>query len=263
MTVFILTRAQYAFLLLFTILFFRTTISQAQSVSDLSDSTMMHHQSDRTSIYKRWVVPSVLVSYGVVSFAVPQLKQIDVSIRDEVLHEQFRRTWIDDYTQYAPAAVALTLNLCGYSGRNTFKEAFFIYGTSQLLAAAVVVPSKYLIGEQRPDGSNNLSFPSGHAATAFSSAHFMYKEYRDRNFWLSVSGYPFAAFTGIYRVINNKHWASDVVAGAGIGIISTELAYLLYPRFSSLFDGKDKKNSVTVMPFYQQNKAGVSLLRVF
>jgi membrane-associated phospholipid phosphatase len=49
---------------------------------------------------------------------------------------------------------------------------------------------------------------------------------------LSISGYPIAIFTGVYRALNNKHWVGDVVAGAGFGILSTEIAYWLYPKIN-------------------------------
>jgi membrane-associated phospholipid phosphatase len=64
-------------------------------------------------------------------------------------------------------------NLAGIKGKHNFKERTIIYGTSQLLSAAFVMPLKYLVKEERPDGSNSLSFPSGHTATAFSSAQFL------------------------------------------------------------------------------------------
>jgi membrane-associated phospholipid phosphatase len=50
----------------------------------------------------------------------------------------------------------------------------------------------------------------------------------------------FAVFTGVYRMLNDKHWFSDVVAGAGIGILSTEAAYWLYPKINNILSGKIK-----------------------
>jgi membrane-associated phospholipid phosphatase len=97
------------------------------------------------------------------------------------------------------------------------------------------------VREERPDGSNNLSFPSGHTTTAFTTAHFMFREYQDENIWLSLSGYPIAVFTGVYRILNDKHWVGDVVAGAGIGILSTEVAYWLFPKVSQLFSKDHSK----------------------
>ena len=56
-----------------------------------------------------------------------------------------------------------------------------------------------------------------------------------RSPWFSVAGYGVAAATGVMRVLNNRHWVSDVMSGAGIGIMSTELGYAIGDLF---FKGK-------------------------
>jgi membrane-associated phospholipid phosphatase len=93
----------------------------------------------------------------------------------------------------------------------------------------------------------------------------MFREYRDTNFWLAISGYSFAVFTGVYRTINDKHWVGDVVAGAGFGILSTELAFWLFPKINGLLTGAAKENkSVTaVEPFFQSNSFGLGLIYKF
>lgn len=198
----------------------------------------------------RLIAPAAFVSYGALSFAIPKLKGLDVNVRNEVIHEKPPRTSFDDYTQYIPAGLVYGLNIAGIKGKHNYKELSMTYAVSQILSGAVVFPTKRLIKEERPDRSDNKSFPSGHAATAFSTAHFMFKEYKDYNFWLASSGYSFAVFTGVYRIINNKHWATDVVAGAGIGITATEVAYWLTPRLSKLLKGKNKKPNTVILPVY-------------
>ena len=69
------------------------------------------------------------------------------------------------------------------------------------------------------------------------------------------------AFTGVYRTLNNKHWVGDVVAGAGFGILSTELAYWMYPKINTIFSNKNK--STMIMPFYQNKGLGIGLIRIF
>jgi hypothetical protein len=87
---------------------------------------------------------------------------------------------------------------------------------------------KYTAKEMRPDGSTANSWPSGHTATAFVGASLLHKEYGlTRSPWWSVAGYGVATATGVMRVLNNRHWISDVMSGAGIGIMSTELGYAL------------------------------------
>ncbi|MBP1540187.1 MAG: phosphatase PAP2 family protein [Prevotella sp.] len=99
---------------------------------------------------------------------------------------------------------------------------------SYAIMAGFVNTIKYTAKEMRPDGSSANSWPSGHTATAFVGATLLHKEYgMTRSPWFSVAGYGVATATGIMRVLNNRHWVSDVLSGAGIGIMSTELAYAL------------------------------------
>lgn len=79
----------------------------------------------------------------------------------------------------------------------------------------------------RPDNSTRNSFPSGHTATAFMTAHMLHMEYGDVSPWISVGGYTVATVVGVSRQLNNRHWISDVLSGAGIGILSVEFGYFL------------------------------------
>jgi len=197
------------------------------------------------------------------SLTVDGLKSLNKSTRHETREHIAAGAKIDNYMQYAPAVAVYSLNLAGVKGKHNFKDRTIIYATSQVVSAALVLPTKHLVHEERPDGSNNLSFPSGHTATAFSSAHFMFREYKDSNFWLSLSGYPIAAMTGIYRVFNDKHWVGDVVAGAGIGILSTEIAYWLFPVTSKWFASKKDREAISFVPFYQPQNIGLTIIKIF
>ena len=75
---------------------------------------------------------------------------------------------------------------------------------------------------ERPDGTSKNSFSSGHTATAFMGAEFLYQEYKDISDWHDITGYIVATGTGMFRMYNNRHWLTDVAAGAGIGILSTK-----------------------------------------
>lgn len=223
---------------------------------------LLNSQKDRLN-YKSLIIPAAFIGYGVASLTVKDLKQLNFSTRDEINEHKPDHIRLDNYTQYAPAALVYGLNAAGIKGKHNFRDRTIIYATSQLISAAITLPLKHIVKEERPDGSNNLSFPSGHTAAAFSSAQFMFREYKDSHFWLSLSGYPIAVFTGMYRMLNDKHWVGDVVAGAGFGILSTELAYWLFPKINKLLEGKNKNSSTIVMPFYQDNTLGLGLVKRF
>ena len=133
---------------------------------------------------------------------------------------------IDNYTQFAPAVLALGLNVAGVEGRSNLGRFAVSSALAYGIMAGIVNPIKYGAKEMRPDGSTRNSFPSGHTSTAFVSATILHKEYGlTRSPWYSIAGYGVATATGVMRVLNNRHWVSDVLSGAGIGIFSTELAY--------------------------------------
>ena len=146
------------------------------------------------------------------------------------------KTGIDDYTQFFGPAMVVGLKLVGYEGRSDWPRLLASAGMSYAIMAGFVNGIKYTAKEMRPDGSTANSWPSGHTATAFVGATLLHKEYGlTRSPWWSVAGYGVATATGVMRVLNNRHWISDVMSGAGIGIMSTELGYALCDL---LFKGK-------------------------
>ena len=146
----------------------------------------------------------------------------------------------DDYLQYAPAALTLGLKACGYESRSGWGRMIVSDAFSAAIMAGAVNGLKYSVGRLRPDGSRRNSFPSGHTATAFMTATMLHKEYGWRSPWFSIGGYTAAAVTGVSRILNNRHWLSDVIAGGAIGIGSVHLGYFITDRIfkeKGLYDG--------------------------
>lgn len=134
----------------------------------------------------------------------------------------------DDFLQYAPLAAVIGMKLGGVESRSSWERMLVSDAFSASLMALMVNSMKYSIDRTRPDGSSNNSFPSGHTATAFMAATIMHREYGlTRSPLYSIGGYTIATATAFSRQLNNRHWLSDVLAGAGIGILSTELGYFL------------------------------------
>lgn len=132
---------------------------------------------------------------------------------------------LDNYLQLAPAVVMVGLKAAGVPSRSSWGRMIASDAISTVLMAGVVQGLKTTTHVMRPDGSNNHSFPSGHTATAFMAATMLAREYGHLSPWVSVGAYPVATTTGLMRVANNKHWLSDVMVGAGVGILSTEFGY--------------------------------------
>ena len=136
-------------------------------------------------------------------------------------------THYDDILQYTPGMVMLGMKALGVKGRSSWGRMAVSDAFSIALMASVVNTLKHTVHERRPDGSNSRSFPSGHTATAFMCATMLHKEYGHISPWISIGGYTVATATGVSRILNNKHWISDVMVGAGIGILSTEMGNFL------------------------------------
>ena len=139
---------------------------------------------------------------------------------------RFHRT-LDNYTQIAPAAVMVGMKAAGVESRSSWGRMLLSDAFSVALMAGTVQGLKNTTNVMRPDGSDNHSFPSGHTATAFMTATMLNKEYGYKSPWIGVGAYSVATATGLMRMANNKHWLSDVLVGAGIGIMATEFGYWL------------------------------------
>lgn len=209
---------------------------------------------------KSIIIPTVLIGYGFAAvYNHGALKQLDLSTKDELQEDHpLFAAHVDDYMQFAPAAAVYALNLSGINGKHNLFDASMLYLTSAAIMGASTHFVKQGLGRMRPDLSGTNSFPSGHTASAFMAAEFLHQEYKDVNPWISYAGYFVATATGTLRMYNNKHWFSDVVAGAGFGIASTKIAYFVYPYIKQVFN-KMRESKFTLMPFYQSGATGLML----
>ncbi|HEX7902462.1 MAG TPA: phosphatase PAP2 family protein [Chitinophagaceae bacterium] len=212
---------------------------------------------------KSLILPASLITYGFISLESDGLKALDNHIKEEIWTDHpHKPIKVDNYLQYAPAAAVYGLNAIGIKGKNNFRDRTMIYLMSNAIMGIAVQPIKKITHIQRPDGFGSNAFPSGHTATAFVAAEFLHQEYKDASPWYGVAGYAMATTTAYLRMYNNRHWFRDLLPGAGIGILSTKLAYWIYPTVKrKLFKGKSVNTSI--MPYYQDKTAGLALVHNF
>ena len=146
-------------------------------------------------------------------------------------------TKVDDYLQYAPFAAQGIMALCGVDGSSGgLLEVITADALSISMMAAAVYGLKYTVSRTRPNGEDNVSFPSGHTTKAFLGATLLAHEYGHISPWIPIAGYGVATATGVLRVLNNYHYVSDVLVGAAIGILTAELGYwakdAIFKRYS-------------------------------
>lgn len=238
--------------------------SVSEQVKQIETDSISKKDNTHQFKFKQLIIPTALIGYGVIGIESDQLKLFNTQIRDEVKEDIDEKVTIDDFSQYAPALSVYGLNALGIKGKHNFKDRTIILGTSYLIISASVLSLKSITQVERPDGSGFNSFPSGHTATAFAGAEFLWQEYKDVSIWYGISGYIIATGTGAFRIYNDKHWLTDVVAGAGIGILSTKVAYWINPWIQEkIFKSKEKNSMSAIAPFYNGKQLGVGFIKTF
>ena len=190
------------------------------------------------------IVPAAFVGYGIVSLHSNPLRSLDEHISEEVQEGMPAfKTRIDDYLKYAPTVSVYVLSAVGVKGRHEFLGRTIVLVMSTILSEQIVTSLKHSTHQLRPDGTTYNSFPSGHTVKAFVGAELMHQEFGFRSPWYSIAGYSMAGGTALLRIMNNRHWLSDVIAGAGIGILSTKLCYWIFSKIEK------KKDPVKIIQY--------------
>lgn len=209
--------------------------------------------------FRRSIVPATLLTLAVLGTEKVDVFETDEALREEV-HEHLRiRTHIDDQLRHVPAAVSLGLSLVGVKGKHNTLNQALLFGLTYTINNTLTSNFKHLTHVRRPLGNSFDSFPSAHTSAAFSAATFLHKEYGGRSIWYSVGGYSVAAATGGLRIAKDNHWLSDVMAGAAVGIVSTELAYWAYPWLHRQLR-RGLGDRAVVVPTYLNGAAGATVV---
>jgi len=202
--------------------------------------TVSSFTKDVKLTYKHFIFPAALISGG---FAIKNT-QMNSNLQNDlrkVMGEDFH-TKIDNYFQYEAILQIYGGRYLGIKPKHDASHQTLNIVVSNAIMGGIVQSMKFSFNEERPDASDKLSFPSGHTATAFTNASVLFYENKDANIWYASSGYLFAAATGFLRIANNKHYTSDVLAGAGIGT-AVGLAVSYWSPFKSLTLGKNKTHA--------------------
>lgn len=153
------------------------------------------------------------------------LAAVGHSIHDD-LHAELHGDWYIDRPSdltdvYGSGSVnlpaALGLSLTGrLAGRPRLQELGDGLTRTLTLAHVVVGPIKLAAHRRRPDGSDRFSFPSGHSANTFAVARYLQCAYGTR---VALLPYALAITTAVGRMEGDRHYLSDVIVGASLGIV--------------------------------------------
>lgn len=206
--------------------------------------------------YKSLIIPSALITSG--ALLLNSKTNTDIQEKTRSFFGENFHTQADNVLPFFPIVQIFTGRYLGFKPKNNLKHQTIDIAVANTTSLIVVETLKHIVKKERPDQSDNLSFPSGHTALAFTNASLLFHEYKDSNLWYAGSGFLFATATGILRIANNRHYTSDVLTGAGIGLVSGILTSYWNP-FQSMKFGKNKKTSAFVYPQIG-SQIGVGLL---
>lgn len=217
---------------------------------------------------------------GGLALSEQNIQQFAVNLRDHnagvVKTSQYITNMGGSYEGYSLAALAAYGIIFKHEKiKTTTLLASQAYITSGLLEAGI----KYLAGRQRPsyyvDGQVHpvprfngpfhkpyydkaghrisSSFPSGHTAAAFAAATVFAMEYRDRPL-IPIIAYSVSSLIGLSRITENKHWATDIFVGAGLGYVCGMQVVNNYHRYAKIKNEEKKKGHLSFSIDYQFNQ---------
>ncbi|MEN8185624.1 MAG: phosphatase PAP2 family protein [Bacteroidota bacterium] len=238
----------------FTNFVFLLLISLSPIFSQTDTLSVQKDLKEKTFL-KKSIIPLSLIGSGLL------INYSNGSFGKENLQEKIQNNFedfhtnIDNLTWFAPAIIMYSADLMKIESKNdAFTQTKYL--TIAGLANNILTYGiKRITDEQRPNGED-FSFPSQHTSNAFVMATVLHHEFAETNPVIAYSGYFFATTTGVLRVLNNKHWVSDVLVGAGLGIIVTDLVYRFEP-LKNWNPFKNKKTQVFMSPSFNNQQYGI------
>ena len=204
------------------------------------------------SVLKKSIMPLSLIGLGIIVNKSNFEKEFQIDIRNKVGNSYANS--IDDYLLAVPIVEMYAADIIGVKSKNHWFDQTKYMLISNVISSGITNRLKVLTKKIRPSGDEN-AFPSGHTTIAFTNAAVLFNEFKDSSLGLAYSGYAFATLTGGFRIANNKHWISDVLVGAGIGILVTHLVYHFEPL--KRFNPFKKNKEIVLAPQFIENKLGM------
>jgi len=234
-----------------------TTEYSYSTAPTLQKDLFIKNISVKSFAFRRAVVaPALIIGAGLATLDKDNDDNYEIQQERNRYIPNFRHR-IDDYLQHSPIIVVYGLNWLGVEGKNDFANRTALLIKSEAMVGILTFSMKRITAVPRPDTKEPTSFPSGHTAQAFAAATFMAKEYGHRSIWYSIGAYTVATGIGTMRVMNNRHWVSDVLVGAGIGILSTNLVYLTHQY---RWGKKSKGSQTSIIPSYDGQTGMVNII---
>lgn len=147
--------------------------------------------------------------------------------------------YVETYLQYIPYVIDLGAGFIGVESDTQWYDRAIKMGVAIGSQVLITQSFKLITKEVRPDDTDARSFPSGHTALSFCGAELVRQDYG--TLW-GVGAYAVATSVGVLRVVHNRHYWWDVLAGAGIGVLSAQIGRWTLEPIENLFGINVKKD---------------------
>jgi membrane-associated phospholipid phosphatase len=236
---------------------YQTPAPAQDTLKKYQDSTVQQATTKapffKSKAFKATIVPAILIGYGLSTIKGNGIYSSYDAQRDLQRNFPNFQTSIDDALLIAPYVELALVNLLNVKSNHDFLNTALVIVKAEAIFGITVFGIKQVSNLERPNKENFESMPSGHTAQAFLAASIVHSELRHRSVWYGVGAYTIATSVGAFRMLNNKHWQSDVFVGAGIGMLSSHLAYLSHRNRWG------RKPSIVMSPTYVFGKPGFAM----
>ena len=240
--------------------FLRGSLLLSVMCLNAQNDSIIAQKKSKHSFLTQSIVPASLIIGGSLLSGSGFEKSFQRDVRNAV--ENDFAFHIDDYTRYVPIAEMYGADVFGVKAKNHWFDQAKNLTLSIIITDFITFRLKKNIYKIRPNGSPDAqSFPSGHSSFAFANASVLFEEFKDSSPLLAYSGYAFATTTGAFRVMNNAHWISDVLVGAGIGILVTKVIYAFDPIIK--WNPFKKTKGVSFVPVLDGKQYGFYFSKTF
>ncbi len=225
------------------------------AMGSCAGQTEIPDSTKHSSLFKQNIVPLTLILSGAVVSGTQLEKEIQLTMSGS------HKTSLDNCLQYVPAATMYVADLAGVKAKNHWFDQTKYMFISGIVSSGITWFFKQTTLKERPNNQDFYSFPSGHTVRAFVTATVLYREFHETSPFIAWSGYAMAAATGGLRMVNNEHWISDVLFGAGMGMLVTNLVYYYEPLKN--FNPFKKSENISMIPVISADEWEVSLVYRF
>ena len=177
------------------------------------------------------VLPVSMLSYGLLKPSVMAIRQLDDRIWNNIqTNEASFHTSAADYLMWAPTASIYLMDAMHLKTAHSFTEHLILDAGSLVIAGGGGLVMRQFSKHIDVYNTRGTEFPSGHTTNAFRGAELFHQELKQTNPVLSYSGYLVATGVGVLRLYNKNHQLTEVIAGAGLGMLSGKISYWIFDK---------------------------------